>query len=139
MADLGPCPEQAVLVVLRGYGLAGAARAAAADEVQHRRSQLVEVIHHNVRELEAAVGVPVREDKAHRKDLQACVEVDCCVVGNFLDDRTDRQQAEVHMAQPAFLLVRHQRGHHYEWHTLMQLDRRSALSIAPREFVQRSK
>jgi len=139
MADLGPCLELAALVVLRGYALVGAVRAAAVDEVQHQRSQLVEVTHHNVPELEAAAEVPVREDKARRKDWLACAEVDCCVVGNCLDDRTDRQQAEVRMARPASLLVRHQRGHHYVWHTLMQLDRRSALSIAPQEFVQRSK
>jgi hypothetical protein len=139
MVGLGPCLEQAVLVVLRGCGLAGAARAAAVDEDQRQRSRLVEAIHRNGRELEAAVGAPVREDKARRKDWRAYVGVDCYVVGSFLDDRTDHRQAEVHMAQLASLLVRHQRGHHYASHKLMQPDRRNALSVAPQEFGQRSK
>lgn len=139
MAGLVPCLGLAVVAVLRGYVLADAVRAVAVDEVQRRRSQLVEVIHHNVPEPGLAAEVLVREDTAHRKDLQECAEVGCCGVGNYRDGHTDHQQPEVHMAQPASLQAQHQQVHRYAWHMRMPLDRQSALSTVPQGFVPHSK
>lgn len=121
-----------MLVVQHGYALADVVRAAAVDEVQRPHTQPVVVIHRSVRQPEVAVEVLGHEDKAHRKDWQACAEAGCCVVGSSLGDRTDPQQAEVRRGRPACLLAQHQRGHHFVWHRLMPLGLQSARSAAPR-------
>ncbi len=136
MADLAPCPEQAVGVDLRDSGQADA-HAAEADEVQRLRSPAVES-HRNVQVPGLAAEAAVREDKGHRTDLRARVEADCCVVGSFRGGHIGHLQAVVRTAPPACLPEQHLQGLHYVLHRQKPLDHQIALSIVLQASAQRS-
>lgn len=110
MVGQGPYPELVGLMVL--HGEVDALHAVEVDGVRLRHSPVVGS-HHSAQVLEVAVEVAVREDKGRRRDLQECVEIDCCVFGSYLDGRIDHQLAAVRKARLAFHPARRPQVHHY--------------------------
>jgi len=137
MADLAPCPEQAVAVDLRDSVQADA-HVVEADEVLRLRSPAVES-HRNAQVPGLVVEAAAREDTGHRTDLRVRVEADCCVVESFRDGHIGHLQAVVHTAPPAYLQEQHQLGLRYVLHRLKPLGHQIALSVVLRASAQRSR